>query len=397
MASPVWLHWADVSWSSDSLVRLAERLTESAEQAATTADFLQVILPDLLVELGASSATVCRRDGQWQTIARGGRDGHDAPTKHAQTFAEVLDRDAAVKFTLDRDTAIITPIAPLPPTLLLVRGERIPSDALPAALAMGRLLGSLLPLVQQREECASHAQRLRQTLELAQSFSRERETTPLLELMARRATDLLGCDRASIFIWDREQRQLVACPALGVEGGRLFLPDDKGIVGEVIRSGQPVQVDDAYADPRFDQSVDRQSGYRTSSLLCVPMLDSDRRVIGAFELINKRSGAFTATDREALEELCIHAAIAVQHARERDLLVRSNQQLTEQVTGQSAIIGESSGDRRPAGHDRPTRRDRSAGADSRRERHRQGSRRAGAALSRAAGRSIRSSRSTVRP
>jgi Nif-specific regulatory protein len=121
----------------------------------------------------------------------------------------------------------------------------------------------------------------------------------------------------------------------------LWLPDDQGIVGEVIQTGRPIRVDDAYADPRFDQSVDRQSGYRTQSLLCVPMRDGEGRVIGAFEAINRRGGPFTEDDLEALADLCLPASAAVQHSRERDQLLRSNQQLTERVTGQTTIIGES--------------------------------------------------------
>jgi Nif-specific regulatory protein len=335
------MRWTDVPWSGHSLVRLAERLTHAALKASKPEEFLKVSLPDLLVELGATSAVVCTRDPEWSVVGSAGRDEPVGGAWPVQVFAEVLDRDAAVRVPSERETLIVTPLGDGRPTVLLLRGERVAPDALPAALSLGRLLGAWMRVLERQSAAADRAGRLRQTLELAQAFSRERETLPLLELMARRATDLLDCDRASIFIWDREQRQLAACPALGVEGGRLFLPDDKGIVGEVIQTAKPVQVDDAYADPRFDQSVDRQSGYRTNSLLCVPMFDSDRRVIGAFELINKRGGTFRPDDRETLEELCIPAAIAVQHARERDQLVRSNQQLTQQVTGQSAIIGES--------------------------------------------------------
>ena len=69
------------------------------------------------------------------------------------------------------------------------------------------------------------------------------EVEPLLADMARAATRLLDADRASIFLWDRSTHTLVGRPALGVEGGELRVPDDAGVVGQVIRSGWPRRVD----------------------------------------------------------------------------------------------------------------------------------------------------------
>jgi Nif-specific regulatory protein len=183
--------------------------------------------------------------------------------------------------------------------------------------------------------------RLRSVLEIARRLASEQETEPLLEQIARESTRLLECDRASIFIWDREQRQLIAAPALGVSGGKLYLPDSKGIVGAVINSGATVRVDDAYADPRFDQSVDKASGYRTRNLLCVPLVNGAGHRIGAFELINKSHGDFTAEDEQTLHDLGAQAAVAIENARRHEQLVRANRQLTERVMGGVEIIGES--------------------------------------------------------
>ncbi|MFV0443891.1 MAG: sigma 54-interacting transcriptional regulator [Planctomycetaceae bacterium] len=341
MAASKWLTWAELPFRAHAAVRLADQFITTATNAAGLDDFLKSVLPDLLVELGATSVAVVQREDDWNLLGHAGRDVNVEELLPTQFSAEVLDRDAGVWHAANPGPVLATPLPGTPPGVLIWNGERIRAEDLPMAIAMGRLLGRLVMAVRSRATCRAKTDRLRQTLELAQSFSRERETLPLLELMANRATELLDCDRASIFIWDREQRQVIACPALGVEGGRLWLPDDKGIVGDVIQSGRTVVVDDAYADSRFDQSVDRHSGYRTCTLLCVPMVDSDRRVIGAFELINKHGGEFSAADQEALEELCIPAVIAVQHARERDQLIRSNQQLTQQVAGQTNIIGES--------------------------------------------------------
>ncbi|MBL8851401.1 MAG: sigma-54-dependent Fis family transcriptional regulator, partial [Planctomycetaceae bacterium] len=90
-----------------------------------------------------------------------------------------------------------------------------------------------------------------------------------------------------------------------------------------------------------DQSVDKSSGYRTQNLLCSPLYDAEGDRIGAFELINRRGGPFSAEDEEGLREFGSQAALAIQYARERDVLIRSNLHLKAQVTGSSSIVGDS--------------------------------------------------------
>jgi Nif-specific regulatory protein len=339
------MRWQDAPWfesrRSIGLVRLLERLSACALEVDTVEAFLQQALQEALGEFNGSAAAIIRRTPDWTVVQHRGRVDLQPNDIDGGLLIDVLDREAAVCASGGLEPILAAPIPDGRGSILLLSGERLGCDDLPGVLAMGRALGMGLRCVTRHSGSVRRVERLRHTLEVAQTFAKERETLPLLELMAHEATEMLDCDRASIFIWDRDQRQVIACPALGVEGGRLFLPDNKGIVGEVIQTGRAVRVNDAYADPRFDQSVDRQSGYTTRNLLCVPMTDPEGRVVGAFELINKERGPFTDDDLEALRELCIPAAVAVLNARERDQLVRSNQQLTERVAGQIAIIGES--------------------------------------------------------
>jgi GAF domain-containing protein len=126
--------------------------------------------------------------------------------------------------------------------------------------------------------------------------------------------------------------ELIACPALGMNGGSLRLPDTAGIVGEVVQTGKPIRVDDAYRDPRFDKSVDLANGFTTRNLLCQPLRDIEGNLIGAFEALNRIDGPFTDDDVETLVQLGVPAAIALENAREREQMTRSIEQLTEQVT-----------------------------------------------------------------
>jgi Nif-specific regulatory protein len=225
--------------------------------------------------------------------------------------------------------------------LLVVCGRGIGARSLPGVLAAARGLGWAIAATRRCEKLGRRVDRLRTTLRIASQLSSARETKPLLETIAAEAARLLESDRASIFIWDRDQHEVVACPALGFEGNMLRLPDNAGIVGECLHTGKAIVVDEAYRDPRFNRQVDAKSGYKTRSLLCVPLVDARGERIGAFETINKRQGSFTADDEESLAELGVQVAVALANTREREHLVRRHKQLTEQVTQGVELVGES--------------------------------------------------------
>ncbi|GAB4151334.1 MAG: sigma-54-dependent Fis family transcriptional regulator [Planctomycetaceae bacterium] len=263
------------------------------------------------------------------------------------SFAEdALDRDEAGSISLENPAGwhlLVIPLScqTLPGTLLMMAGRNLTNADLEPATAVGRILSGCLEICEREQQHLRRTERLKATLQIASSIASVRESEPLLKLIAEEATRLLDCDRASIFIWDREHGEVVACPALGVEGGTLRIPDRAGIVGDVIHGGVHARVDNAYEDARFNKQVDQESGYVTRNLLCWPMRDSQGELIGAFEVINKHDGQFTTEDEESLEQLSHQAAIAIQNTREREQLIRSQEQLTEQVTQGVQIIGES--------------------------------------------------------
>ena len=344
-----WLKWEELPWLSRSesmggTLQLCERLLASAIDATGLVSFLREQLPEITNEFSVQWAGVISRTPTWQMAAEFGRRPIDELPY--RLLEEALDRDAAGYWPLTSGANSVglmgIPLGDqsLAGGMLLLASRTLSAETLPAALVVGRTLGLSLRIQQRRDQDAQRIDRLRTTLRIASQFAAARETQPLLELIAREATRLLGADRASIFIWDREQGEVVACPALGVEGP-LRLPDSVGIVGEVIQTGCRIRVDDAYSDARFNKDVDLKSGYRTRNLLCVPLIDPDGQRIGAFEVINKERGLFDEDDEESLVELGKQAAIALENTREREQMVRRHQQLTEQVTQGVRIIGES--------------------------------------------------------
>lgn len=344
-----WVTWAEVlprikaeQWCQ--FAAWQEHLLPLAADAKSVDGFLKTALPELSAEFGAVGVAIWRRLPEWNLQISHGR--WPAVELPRTLLAEALDREAAGETLWDGVPAtrlLVSPIrSSLMPTSVLVAALRDPGrDELWLAILASRLLGETIDVVTRMEQSSDRITKLRRILHVASAWSTVRETEPLLHRIAEESTRLLDCDRASIFLWDKEHGEVIACPALGVEADSLRLPDRTGIVGEVIHSGQSLRVDDAYADARFSRKVDEESGYRTRNLLCVPLLEGEKKLIGAFEVINRHHGRFSEDDETTLLDLAGQAAAAVQNTRERESLLRSHQQLTEQVTKGATIIGES--------------------------------------------------------
>jgi Nif-specific regulatory protein len=172
-------------------------------------------------------------------------------------------------------------------------------------------------------------ERLAAILAISQRMNSQRDLGALLDLIAREATSLLDCDRASIFLLDRERNELWSKVALGSEEILRF-DARHGIAGHTALSGETINVRDAYSDARFYTAIDDKTGYRTRNVLAVAVRNQFGDIIGAFEALNKRSGVFTGRDEEALAALASHAAIAVETAQLIGELRRSQDELTEQ-------------------------------------------------------------------
>jgi adenylate cyclase len=120
----------------------------------------------------------------------------------------------------------------------------------------------------------------------------------VLEAFTLKIAALLGADRATLFLLDEERGELWSKVAAGA-AGEIRIPRGSGIAGAVAASGRTLNVAEASTDPRFDASVDRRSGYTTRSVLCVPLLDSQQRVFGVAQLLNKATGGpFDAGDEQ---------------------------------------------------------------------------------------------------
>jgi sigma-B regulation protein RsbU (phosphoserine phosphatase) len=144
------------------------------------------------------------------------------------------------------------------------------------------------------------------------------------------ATRLINAERGSLFLVDRKTGRLQSIVAQGLTTGPLTVEIGEGILGAVSASGEAEILDDPYSDSRFDPKVDRLTGFRTRSLLTVPVRDREGSLIAVLQLLNHRGGGFSNADVEFLAELGVPFALALTTADlHREIVAR--EQLRREV------------------------------------------------------------------
>src|SRR5262249_40383581 len=137
-------------------------------------------------------------------------------------------------------------------------------------------------------------------------------------------------ERATFFVVDRERGELWSKLVQGGETKEIRLALGEGIAGAVADSAESVNLVDAYDDPRFDRSWDEQNGYRTRSLLCVPIHHRNLAVIAVIQCLNKQGRrAFDAEDEELLRCISGQCAIALESAFLYEALLQRNRALED--------------------------------------------------------------------
>ena len=124
---------------------------------------------------------------------------------------------------------------------------------------------------------------------------------PLMSIIRRASQVLLNCDRATIFIRESDNMVVYAQGSEQEIPAGFSIPVGVGIVGYVAKNCQAVNIQDAYNDSRFNPEIDKRTGYRTNTVLCVPVFNSSNQVIAALQMINKRHGVFDEDDLTILD------------------------------------------------------------------------------------------------
>jgi Nif-specific regulatory protein len=157
----------------------------------------------------------------------------------------------------------------------------------------------------------------------------------LLDHITTQAAQLLQADRASIFLLDREKCELWSVITHEEEKRMVMFDARLGIAGAAAMNGHTINVADAYEHPLFFKEVDQRIGYRTKTLLAVPIRNSKGEIIGVGEAINKKVGLFTEEDAEILRSLAAHICDATKTTQIDTVLT-----IQQQSQGNNEIGGE---------------------------------------------------------
>ena len=122
-------------------------------------------------------------------------------------------------------------------------------------------------------------------------------------------------DSGTLFLHDDKTQELFSRVAMGDSIGEIRLPNHLGIAGAVYTSAKTINIPYAYADLRFNPSFDKQTGFFTRSILCVPVTNKDGKVIGVTQVLNKRGGPFSDEDETRLKAFTSQIAIALENAQ----------------------------------------------------------------------------------
>ncbi|MDY6969945.1 MAG: GAF domain-containing protein, partial [Spirochaetota bacterium] len=158
-------------------------------------------------------------------------------------------------------------------------------------------------------------------IEISKRIIHEKNIVNLFDNIRKLSAKALNADRTTVFIHDKENRELRSGPDLSDEKKEFRIPEDKGIAGEILRTQKILNVKDAYNNPHFNKAIDRQTGYETKTIIGAPLLDLDENLIGVIQVLNKKEGEFQKIDEHIIEILSSYIAAAL-----RDTLAIKNLQ-----------------------------------------------------------------------
>ncbi|HBX27097.1 MAG TPA: adenylate/guanylate cyclase domain-containing protein [Gammaproteobacteria bacterium] len=165
------------------------------------------------------------------------------------------------------------------------------------------------------EEMVKSREKEMKFLDVVAEVTSEIELGSLLQRVMVEATRMLNADRATLFLNDFKTNELFSRVAMGEGIGEIRLPNNAGIAGAVFQSRETINIPHAYADLRFNPSFDKQTGYFTRSILCVPIINKDGDCIGCTQALNKKGGGFTEEDESRLKAFTQQVSIALENAK----------------------------------------------------------------------------------
>lgn len=185
----------------------------------------------------------------------------------------------------------------------------------------------MLEVLTEREEI----EHLKTLVEASKLINSSIEADQLFVSILTVARKELGVERGTLYFVDEGRQEIWS--KVAEHAGEIRLPIGRGLAGTVAATGEHIILHDCYADPRFDRSQDQRSGFRTRSMLCVPIRNRDGKTVGVLQLLNKLQGSFGEKDLRFLDAISDHMAIAMENARLHIDLLEKNRMERELQLG----------------------------------------------------------------
>jgi sigma-B regulation protein RsbU (phosphoserine phosphatase) len=229
-----------------------------------------------------------------ESVARNVLAGKSAAGKNSRQWARALAGDGA------------------PAAVLEIAADGPLDDAQRNALELfGRFAGVALASSERRYALAE----LESIIEATKSLNSTIDLAEVMNIILQLASRQTGAERGTVFLVDHEHEEIWSLVGLGLEQQEIRMSIRQGLAGWVALHGEVVNIADAYQDARFQASFDQRTGFRTRSLLCIPIRNKNEQVVGVLQLLNKKTGAFNAADEGFLQNISLHVALALENAR----------------------------------------------------------------------------------
>ncbi len=172
-----------------------------------------------------------------------------------------------------------------------------------------------MDLARKLKAVTDEALRLMAIVEVGKLLNSTLDLDRVLGIILDTAVKNLDADRGTVYLIDHQKGELWSKVLQGENIVEIRLPLGQGIAGYVGQTGKRLMLKDAYKDSRFNPEFDKRTGYRTRTVLCTPMKDRNGRMIGVFQIFNKKEGYFSLDDVKFLDTLSVDACIAIENAR----------------------------------------------------------------------------------
>jgi signal transduction histidine kinase len=190
-----------------------------------------------------------------------------------------------------------------------------------------------------KTETSSETRKLAILLDVAKALANQLRLDDLLSTIIGKTAEVLDAERATLFLYDQARDELWSKTADQLEIGEIRFRLVVGIAGDVAQTRTVANVADAYADPRFNDDFDKQTGFRTRSILCMPLSGSHQELIGVIQVLNKKSGTgFDHEDESLLAGLNAHISVALERAQLIEAFIEKDRVLESQNNAKTKMI-----------------------------------------------------------